>query len=164
MVAADHGARLFFSKLGDAFDMFGAASVLCQELSLTSPCATLQDTMVALQEEYLGGHLAGLDMETGDPIDPADAGIWDNFRVKRQLLNSWYVLTVVMCPTRHPAMDGLGLGVSHCTIRAGASLAAESYYDHTDATGQIVMISRVQNTWCMLCLFKNMTSLHFIFY
>lgn len=47
--------------------------------------------MVALQEEYLGGHIAGLDMATGDPMDPAEAGIWDNYRVKRQLLNSWYV-------------------------------------------------------------------------
>lgn len=50
-----------------------------------------QDTMVSLQEEYLAGHVAGLDMETGEPIDPADSGIWDNYRVKRQLLNSWYV-------------------------------------------------------------------------
>lgn len=46
--------------------------------------------MVALQEEYLGGHIAGLDMATGDPMNPAEAGIWDNYRVKRQLLNSWY--------------------------------------------------------------------------
>lgn len=56
--------------------------------------------MVALQEEYLGGHLAGLDMETGDPIDPADSGIWDNFRVKRQLLNSWYVSNDAVCAQR----------------------------------------------------------------
>ena len=47
--------------------------------------------MVALQEEYLEGHIAGLDMATGDPINPADEGIWDNYRVKRQLLNSWCV-------------------------------------------------------------------------
>eukprot|EP01134_Creolimax_fragrantissima_P001039 CFRG1039T1 len=47
-----------------------------------------QDVMVALQEEYLEGHISGLDLETGDPMSPAAEGVWDNYRVKKQLLNS----------------------------------------------------------------------------
>jgi hypothetical protein len=66
-----------------------------------------------------------------------------------------------MCPTRHPAMEGLGLCVSHCTTRAGASLAAESYFDKADSTGQLVMIACVQNTWFMLCLFEEHDLLSF---
>lgn len=48
-----------------------------------------QDTMVTLQEEYQSGHVSGIDLSTGDALNPADEGIWDNYRVKRQLLHSW---------------------------------------------------------------------------
>jgi len=51
-----------------------------------------QDTIIALQEEFRGGHVVGLSLETGDPIDPQEFGIWDNYRVKRQLLHSSAVI------------------------------------------------------------------------
>eukprot|EP00128_Syssomonas_multiformis_P000403 Colp12_sorted_trinity150504_noHs@8948 len=51
-----------------------------------------QDTLVALQEEYHEGHVVGVDVNTGEPINPSDAGIWDNYRVKRQLLHSCTVI------------------------------------------------------------------------
>lgn len=34
----------------------------------------------------------GLDVETGEPLDPCAAGLWDNFRVKRQMLDSAAVI------------------------------------------------------------------------
>jgi len=46
------------------------------------------DSLVALQKEYRAGHVVGLDVTTGEPIDPQTAGIWDNFRVKRQILHA----------------------------------------------------------------------------
>lgn len=30
-------------------------------------------------------------MQSGEPFDPTVEGIWDNYRVKRQMLHSWYV-------------------------------------------------------------------------
>lgn len=51
-----------------------------------------QDTMVTLQEEYQSGHVSGIDLSTGDALNPADEGIWDNYRVKRQLLHSCSVI------------------------------------------------------------------------
>jgi T-complex protein 1 subunit zeta len=51
-----------------------------------------QDSIISLQEEYQKGHVVGLDVHTGDPLDPAAEGIWDNYRVKRQLLHSSTVL------------------------------------------------------------------------
>ncbi len=32
--------------------------------------------------------MVGLDLETGEPMDPQAEGVWDNYRVKRQLLQS----------------------------------------------------------------------------
>eukprot|EP00696_Hemimastix_kukwesjijk_P016019 gnl/Hemi2/4322_TR1521_c0_g1_i1.p1 gnl/Hemi2/4322_TR1521_c0_g1~~gnl/Hemi2/4322_TR1521_c0_g1_i1.p1 ORF type:complete len:537 (-),score=184.87 gnl/Hemi2/4322_TR1521_c0_g1_i1:112-1722(-) len=46
------------------------------------------DVIIRLQEEAAKGHKVGLDLVSGEPMDPEDAGIYDNFRVKRQILHS----------------------------------------------------------------------------
>jgi len=47
-----------------------------------------QDALIALQEGHAAGHMVGLDLETGEAMDPDAEGIWDNYRVKRQMLHS----------------------------------------------------------------------------
>lgn len=42
-----------------------------------------------LQDEEAEGRVVGIDLQSGDPIDPSALGIWDNYRVKRQMLHSW---------------------------------------------------------------------------
>jgi T-complex protein 1 subunit zeta len=49
----------------------------------------VQDAIVALQDEAAEGHVVGLNLQTGEPFDPTVEGIWDNYRVKRQMLHSW---------------------------------------------------------------------------
>jgi len=52
-----------------------------------------QDALLKLQEEQeAGSPKVGLDVETGEPLDPCAAGLWDNFRVKRQMLDSAAVI------------------------------------------------------------------------
>ena len=34
----------------------------------------------------------GIDLKTGDPLDPVTAGIYDNYRVHRQMLSSCAVI------------------------------------------------------------------------
>jgi T-complex protein 1 subunit zeta len=41
------------------------------------------------QDEQAEGNTVGIDLESGEPFDPTVEGIWDNFRVKRQMLHSW---------------------------------------------------------------------------
>lgn len=49
-----------------------------------------QDTIVKLLEESTAlGEAVGLDLSTGEAIKPADAGIYDNYNVKKQIINSW---------------------------------------------------------------------------
>ncbi|POY70940.1 hypothetical protein BMF94_6118 [Rhodotorula taiwanensis] len=52
----------------------------------------VQDAMVALQDEAAEGHVVGLDLTTGEPLDPVTEGIWDNYRVKRHLIHSAAVI------------------------------------------------------------------------
>lgn len=51
-----------------------------------------QDVIVALQEEVNSGHVAGVDLRTGDVLDPTAEGIFDNYRVHRHLLHSCSVI------------------------------------------------------------------------
>jgi T-complex protein 1 subunit zeta len=47
---------------------------------------------VKLQEEAeLLGEPVGLDVNSGEALRPADAGIYDNYIVKKQIINSWCV-------------------------------------------------------------------------
>ncbi|XP_074040697.1 chaperonin containing TCP1 subunit 6 [Leptinotarsa decemlineata] len=52
-----------------------------------------QDTIVKLQEESrLNPEPVGLDLTSGEPINPKDAGIFDNYVVKKQIINSCSVI------------------------------------------------------------------------
>ncbi|EJD03153.1 chaperonin-containing T-complex zeta subunit Cct6 [Fomitiporia mediterranea MF3/22] len=59
----------------------------------------VQDAVVALQDEAAEGHVVGLDLQSGEPIDPTVVGIWDNYRVKRQMLHSCSVIAVNLLST-----------------------------------------------------------------
>ncbi|RZB40701.1 T-complex protein 1 subunit zeta [Asbolus verrucosus] len=52
-----------------------------------------QDSIVKLQEESrLNPQPIGLDLTSGEPINPKDAGIFDNYIVKKQIINSCSVI------------------------------------------------------------------------
>lgn len=47
-----------------------------------------QESIVKLQEEVFEGNVVGLDIMTGEPMIPADEGVYDTYRVKRALIHS----------------------------------------------------------------------------
>ncbi|KAJ1985258.1 T-complex protein 1 subunit zeta [Dimargaris verticillata] len=51
-----------------------------------------QDSIVLLQDEHRDGHVVGLDLKTGDVLDPKVEGIWDNYRVIRHQIHSCAVI------------------------------------------------------------------------
>uniref|UniRef100_A0A669PDP6 Chaperonin containing TCP1 subunit 6B n=1 Tax=Phasianus colchicus TaxID=9054 RepID=A0A669PDP6_PHACC len=52
-----------------------------------------QETLVKVQAEHAeSGQLIGVDLNTGEPMVAAAAGIWDNYNVKKQLLHSCTVI------------------------------------------------------------------------
>jgi len=46
------------------------------------------DAVINLQDAHLQGIIAGMDLTTGEASDPTDMGIYDNYRVKRQIIQS----------------------------------------------------------------------------
>jgi len=50
------------------------------------------DVIVTLQEAAFDGKIVGLDLATGDALNPIEEGIWDQYRVLRQMLNSSSVI------------------------------------------------------------------------
>nr|XP_020042081.1 LOW QUALITY PROTEIN: T-complex protein 1 subunit zeta-2 [Castor canadensis] len=52
-----------------------------------------QETLVKIQAAHSESkQLVGIDLNTGEPMVAADAGVWDNYCVKRQLLHSCTVI------------------------------------------------------------------------
>merc|ERR1719197_1771288 len=51
-----------------------------------------QDSIIKLQEAHAAGKPAGFDIFEGEPMDAEAAGIWDNYRVKHQMLDSAAVI------------------------------------------------------------------------
>ena len=60
-------------------------------VALQVKCLTriFQAKLIRLKDEQGEGHNVGLDLQSGEPFDPTVEGIWDNYRVKRQMLHSW---------------------------------------------------------------------------
>jgi T-complex protein 1 subunit zeta len=50
------------------------------------------DAIVTLQEECAAGNLIGLDLATGEAMDPVTEGIWDNYIVLKHMLTSAAVI------------------------------------------------------------------------
>ena len=78
-------ARLGVQAFADA--MLVIPKVLAQNAGFDP-----QDSIVKMQQELVdAGPLVGLDLQSGEPTFPADLGIFDNYRVKKQILHSWSV-------------------------------------------------------------------------
>lgn len=51
-----------------------------------------QDSIIKLQEAHAAKRPCGFDIHSGEPMDPAVVGVWDNYRVKHQMLDSAAVI------------------------------------------------------------------------
>ncbi|KAF8332633.1 chaperonin-containing T-complex zeta subunit Cct6 [Cantharellus anzutake] len=69
----------------------------------------VQDSIVALQDEQAEGNVVGLNLQTGEPFDPTVDGIWDNYRVKRQMLHSCSVIAVNLLSTDEILRAGVSM-------------------------------------------------------
>ena len=62
-----------------------------------------------LQEEYERGSKVGLDISTGDPLDPQMAGIFDNYLVKKQVIQSAPVIASQLLLVDEVMRAGVGM-------------------------------------------------------
>jgi len=85
------------AKLG--VQAFADALLIIPKTLAANAGLDVQDTIVALQDEQAEGNIVGLDLQSGEPFDPTVEGIWDNYRVKRQMLNSCSVIAINLLST-----------------------------------------------------------------
>lgn len=80
-------------KIRLGIEAFAEALLIIPKVLATNSGFDVQDTIVKLQEECKASDCPiGLDINSGEPLKPADAGIYDNLRVKRQYINSCTVI------------------------------------------------------------------------
>eukprot|EP01090_Pellita_catalonica_P019773 TRINITY_DN6820_c0_g1_i1.p1 TRINITY_DN6820_c0_g1~~TRINITY_DN6820_c0_g1_i1.p1 ORF type:complete len:537 (-),score=98.14 TRINITY_DN6820_c0_g1_i1:100-1710(-) len=71
-----------------------AESMLCIPKALAENSGLdRQECLMKLIEGHKKGVAVGLDLETGEPMDPESEGVWDNWRVKKQMLHSSTVIS-----------------------------------------------------------------------
>ena len=76
-----------------AFQAYADALLIIPKTLAINSGYDAQDTIVRLQEEAeLTTDPIGLDLSTGEPMKPCDFGIYDNFIVKKQIINSCTVI------------------------------------------------------------------------
>ncbi|KAL3271433.1 hypothetical protein HHI36_021919 [Cryptolaemus montrouzieri] len=79
------------ARLGIA--AYAEALLVIPKVLATNSGFDAQDSIVKLQEECrLNPEPVGIDLTSGEPINPKDAGIFDNYIVKKQIINSCSVI------------------------------------------------------------------------
>ncbi|CAH0548886.1 unnamed protein product [Brassicogethes aeneus] len=79
------------ARLGVA--AYAEALLVIPKVLATNSGFDAQDTIVKLQEESrLNPDPVGVDLTSGEPVNPKDAGIFDNYIVKKQIINSCSVI------------------------------------------------------------------------
>eukprot|EP00794_Sanderia_malayensis_P013712 gene13712-15140_t len=87
--ALDSYKNTISSKERLGVQAFGEALMIIPKTLARNSGYDAQETMVKLQAEYKNtGVPVGIDLSTGDATNPALSGIWDNYQVKKQLINS----------------------------------------------------------------------------
>ncbi|EIW82723.1 chaperonin-containing T-complex zeta subunit Cct6 [Coniophora puteana RWD-64-598 SS2] len=59
----------------------------------------VQDVINELIDQQAEGNIVGVELSAGEPFDPTVEGVWDNYRVKRQMLHSCSVIAVNLLST-----------------------------------------------------------------
>lgn len=93
VAAATHLLSKDFSKTVKGKTRFGveafaaALAVIPKTLAANSG-HDIQDSLAKIQDEVNQGNVAGLDLATGEPMDPIQQGVFDSYRVLRNCISS----------------------------------------------------------------------------
>jgi len=79
-------------KMKMGINAFAEALLVIPKTLAANAGLDVQDVIGALQDEEAEGRIVGVDLRTGEPMDPTVEGIWDNYRVIRNFLNASQVI------------------------------------------------------------------------
>ncbi|KAK6074633.1 t-complex protein 1 subunit zeta [Seiridium cupressi] len=69
-------------------DAFADALLIIPKTLAANAGHDIQDALATLQDEHADGNVVGLDLTTGEPMDPSLEGVYDSFRVLRNCVAS----------------------------------------------------------------------------
>jgi len=69
-------------------DAFADALLVIPKTLAANSGHDVQDSIAALQDEQAEGNVVGLNLTTGEPMDPTQEGVFDSFRVLRNCIAS----------------------------------------------------------------------------
>ncbi|KAK0661691.1 chaperonin Cpn60/TCP-1 family [Cercophora samala] len=69
-------------------DAFADALLIIPKTLAANAGLDIQDALAALHDEHADGNVVGLDLATGEPMDPTLEGVYDSFRVLRNCIAS----------------------------------------------------------------------------
>ncbi|ANB11574.1 Cct6p [Sugiyamaella lignohabitans] len=75
-------------KARSGVEAFAAALLVIPKTLATNAGFDTLDTLSAAQDEAAEGHVVGIDLTTGEPMDPTIEGVYDSFRVLRNSIAS----------------------------------------------------------------------------
>ena len=75
-------------KAKDGVKAFADALLVIPKTLAANSGHDIQDSIAALQDERDEGNVVGLDLATGQPMDPVQEGVFDSFRVLRNCVAS----------------------------------------------------------------------------
>ncbi|EFQ97531.1 T-complex protein 1 subunit zeta [Nannizzia gypsea CBS 118893] len=93
IACAEHLKSAEFRKTVKGKAKFGVDAFLESLLIIPKTLAAnsghdIQESIAVLQDEHSEGNIAGLDLVTGNPMDPVQEGVFDSFRVLRNCIAS----------------------------------------------------------------------------
>ncbi|TYJ54233.1 T-complex protein 1, zeta subunit [Cryptococcus floricola] len=94
---ADNAKTLAKGRAKLGVQAFAEAMLVIPKTLAANGGFDVQDAIVGLQEELAEageGGSVGLDLKSGEPMDPVAEGVWDNYRVKRQMLHGAATIAV----------------------------------------------------------------------
>jgi len=98
------------TKLG--VQAFADALLIIPKTLATNSGFDAIDAIVTLQEQHQKGHPVGLDVFTGDPLDPQGEGIWDNYQAKKLILSSSTIIATQLLLVDEILRAGKNVGKS----------------------------------------------------
>jgi T-complex protein 1 subunit zeta len=75
-------------KAKNGIEAFAKALLIIPKTLAANSGHDIQDALAALQDEYRDGNVVGLDLTTGEPMDPVQEGVFDSYRVLRNSISS----------------------------------------------------------------------------
>ncbi|GJC77525.1 T-complex protein 1 subunit zeta [Colletotrichum liriopes] len=85
---SDAFAKTVKGKAKWGVEAFADALLIIPKTLAANAGLDIQDALAALQDEHADGNVVGLDLATGEPMDPELEGIFDSFRVLRNCIAS----------------------------------------------------------------------------